>query len=67
MCVCVGQTSGTDGDTVWCVCDRPVVQMGTQCGVFDRPVVQMGTQSGVCVCVTDQWYRWGHSLVCVCV
>ena len=33
-----------------CVCDRPVVQMGTQCGVCvcDRPVVQIGTQ---CVCV----------------
>ena len=48
-----------------CVCDRPVVQMGTQwcvC-VCDRPVVQMGTQCGVCE--TDQWYRWGHSVVCV--
>ena len=33
------------------VCDRPVVQMGTQCGVCvcDRPVVQMGTQCDVCV------------------
>ena len=29
------------------VCDRSVVQMGTQCGVCDRPVVQMGTQCGV--------------------
>ena len=50
--------------------ERPVVQMGKQCGVCDRPVVQMGTQCGVwyrwghsVVCVTDQWYRWGHSVV----
>ena len=59
-----GQTNGTDVDNVLCV-NRPrryMMVIYTD-GVCDRPLVQMGFT--VQVCVTDQWYRWGHSVVCV--